>query len=845
MLRASLLLVPFASLAIVGCGPPPDPEPPADTFVVGDLTVRLSPFSLALARDGEALAATTTGERGCAPLAIGLRPFDDEGAYFAPEDPDENIEWIASGDATLVDEDPLTLDVAFEGQEPARVVVREGSEGFVDVDVSFAVDERALAMVQTCFARGEHLHAVGGGERFGGVDIGGTVVPLQFRAPGPLASGTNEAHVPVPFFTTTQGFALLVENERVGALDLGASDPETLRVRMHGTELPLRLRADAPLENVAAHARRMGLPPMPPTWALAPMQWRNEHDLTLDEQGNVVSTGQDRLLEDARALRALDIPTTTLWIDAPWQTGYNTFEENTVQFPDLDAALAQLDDMGFRVLVWSTEHINSSDDQGQQHGMPPFGSKEIYDDYAARGLLVQTPNGVPFVFPWARGNGGYVDFTNVEARDAQAARMTPLLARGVRGFKLDFGETMRADLLGAVPNEAVAFADGTTTAVQHTRYARLYHETHLQALRAVHDDDHFIITRTGGIFDQKNGVCIWPGDLDNDFAHHGALDAEGSRAVGGLPAAVHGGLSLALSGYPLYGSDIGGYRGGAPTTEALLRWAAFGALSPIMQLGGGGTGDTTHNPWDTSLYEAHATDAYRVFAKLHMALVPTLESALKDATTTGAPLLVPLALAYDDDALWSDPFAFTFAHDLLVFPVVDEGATTRTATLPAGTYVEWFTGEIFEGDKSVTLDAPIDRIPLFLREGALVVLHDDSIDTLAPAVDDETTDLDDAAHALVVRVVPGDASMRTLRDGTRVEVSEAAASIVLDGPRDRPWRVRVALVEEGVTVTVDGQALTLVDASALDSAAPPCAAFVGGELVVRAAGARVELSIEP
>ena len=120
----------------------------------------------------------------------------------------------------------------------------------------------------------------------------------------------------------------------------------------------------------------------------------------------------------------------------------------------------------------------------------------------------------------------------------------------------------------------------------------------IRVLKEEHPNDWFVITRTGGMHDQRNGTTLWPGDLNNDFSVGGTLNDEGEARVGGLPAAISGGLSAALSGYPLYGSDIGGYRGGTPNTEVLLRWAQFGAVSTVMQLGGGGTGDATHHPWD-------------------------------------------------------------------------------------------------------------------------------------------------------------------------------------------------------------------------------------------------------
>src|SRR5690606_1203890 len=133
----------------------------------------------------------------------------------------------------------------------------------------------------------------------------------------------------------------------------------------------------------------------------------------------------------------------------------------------------------------------------------------------------------------------------------------------------------------------------------------------------------------------------------------------------------------------------GGYRGGTPTTEVLLRWAQLGAVSTIMQLGGGGTGDATHNPWDER-YDAGAVEVYRRYARLHMDLLPTLEALVARASTDGTPPLVPVGVFMEDDEeAWADEHTFLLGADLLAAPVVD-GRAERTLRLPPGTWVDWW-----------------------------------------------------------------------------------------------------------------------------------------------------------
>jgi len=397
----------------------------------------------------------------------------------------------------------------------------------------------------------------------------------------------------------------------------------------------------------------------------------------------------------------------------------------------------------------------------------------------------------------------------------------------VRGFKLDYGETMRPNLL-TLENQAVAFSDGSTAQVQHTRYARLYHEAFKGVLDEVHPDDNFIITRTGGIYDQQNGVALWPGDLDNDFREAGVADPDSpdELAVGGLPAAVRGAVSSSVSGYMLYGSDIGGYRGGASSAEVYRRWIAAGAFQTIMQLGGGGTGDTTHNPWETLpdgtyRYGEDAVDIYRRYATLRMQLLPLWREALRRASTDGTPPLIPLGAIYPDDGrAWDDDFAYRIGGGLVVFPEV-HGEQARSVYLPRA-HLDFTTGVRFEqGEHSI--DVGRDGLPLFVEPGTALVLLDPRVQT---AVNDAGPNVNDLSTHGALRIIRAYLSTEDVRyrfdyarEGLSVELTGTQASgsvdVLSDGPR--PFVVQMmgpaSLSAAGLTLSTDRKVRALTDVS--------------------------------
>ena len=315
------------------------------------------------------------------------------------------------------------------------------------------------------------------------------------------------------------------------------------------------------------------------------------------------------------------------------------------------------------------------------------------------------------------------------------------------------------DVGGSVVAMELAAGDNE---VMHNRYAGLYHAAYLGALPP---GDGFLITRAGAWGEQATNTAIWPGDLEGTFEDHGGVGGDGLVKVGGLPSAISRGLSLSVSGYPFYGSDIGGFRG-FPTTEVLLRWAEYAAFGTIMQLGGGGK---SHDPWDATLFDAGAAATYKRYAEAHIQLFPYLYTLALAAGADGTPVTRPARFVYDcacDDAM------FLLGDALLVAPVVTAGSTTRSVVLPPGAWIDRGTGATVTGDghSAIVVPAPLDAIPTWQRAGSLLPTYARVADTLLPATAAGVTSYADAALGGELRVdyAAGDVANLQLHDGAQL-----------------------------------------------------------------------------
>lgn len=786
-----------AALLLVACPQPPEPpdRPVLDSGPVR-LEVDLDPFGLTLARaDGTVVLRTAVPA-----LAVDTVDRVDPDRFYDPTF-DLPVTPHAAGRVTAWarrEAGGLTLSVEADGGRRLEVTLEAEGEGAFALS-AVPVPAEKVVHVRLSLAADANERFYGLGEWFDAFEHHGRVRDLRFDLDGTTEAGYNMRHVKAPTYTSTAGYGVLFDNETPLVADLASAGP--VHLTLPDDHLAVHLAAGAPLDVVARLQRLAGLPPRWPAWAFGPQQWRNEVpvvcSLACEAGCEATTTGADLVRADADAMRALDLPASVVWIDAPWETGFNTFLFNPLQFPDPKGLLGDLHAAGYKVVVWASPFVNAGDDSEAMCGMDGAGAGGVYAEAEAKGYLVRTAAGDPLVLPWRSTSGSLVDFTNPEAAAWWKGLLRRAIDLGVDGFKLDFDDYVVPSIGEISLADSFAFHDGSPAAIQHARYHGLYHRAAAEALAEAGKGPGFLIGRTGNAHDAAWTTAVWPGDLCSGFQRHHAADPAGGKDhAGGLPAAMTAAVSLAASGHPYFGSDIGGYRHGAPDAEALARWIELGALHPVMQLGGGGE---HHNPWDAARYPTELVDLYRRYARLHTALFPYLYTYVVRASEDGTPLLRAPGLAFPDDPVQRDVLdAFLFGDDLLVAPVLERGATAREVAFPEGRWVDWWTGEVLDGPGVRTVEAPLDVLPLYARAGALVPMLPADVDTLAPASAPEVVSLADRDDARVLRAfppAPGGTTAFEVHDGTRWSLEGGAEEVVLrvaGAPRARRYDVRLA-----------------------------------------------------
>lgn len=589
----------------------------------------------------------------------------------------------------------------------------------------------------------------GTGERFNGLNQRGYVLPLV--TDDRYGNKGVGAYKPVPFFMSTQGFGVWVDGYVPGTFDLSGSERLVTRLRFRDSRLRVVFFGGPRFNEILdAFTALTGRPRVPPPWTLALWKSRDVHH------------NQDSVMADIERLRAYEIPASVLVIDSPWETGYNTFEVNTLQFPDPDRMFSRIRELGFQLCLWLTPFVNSRNIIDMR-GIEPTSSN--FAEAARAGHLVEDTSGAVALSEWWKGEGGLVDFTDPWAVAWWHDQLRRTRAYGARAFKADDGE-------GNTVPDAV-FHDGTPARSMKNRYAVLYDSVMRAYVDTELEGDGAFITRAGYTGAGRESFA-WAGDNEASFDFDD-----------GLPSVIRAGQNAALSGIVLWGSDIAGYAG-RPSAELFVRWTQFATFTPFMQV------HMTSNlgPWD---FGARTLEIFRRFARLRVRLFPYLYQALHEAARTGIPVIRPMVLAFPDDReAHGHVYQFLFGSELLVAPIYRPGSH-RSVYIPEGRWIDYWSGAALQGPEIVEVEAPLERIPLFVRAGAILPLLPEGIETLVPGhadMDERIVALDDRR---VVQVWPGEAGALETWEGLSAVLATEGGSTRLRVASARPRPVEIEL----------------------------------------------------
>jgi alpha-glucosidase (family GH31 glycosyl hydrolase) len=490
-----------------------------------------------------------------------------------------------------------------------------------------------------------------------------------------------------PFYLSSRGYGVFVMGTWPGYFDFAAADPQHVRIEFEGPSLDMKVYfSDDPMELVREHAMDAGPPVLPPKWMYTPWRWRDEHSQLPDYYDGTPVTGpfNSQVMEDVLMMDAFGIPCGVYWIDRPWgpgPLGYDDFEIDAKRLPNFPETIQWVNQRHIQMLMW----------------IGPFFQGNMAKEATAKGYTL--PDQKP-----SRNNYPLADLTNPAARAYWEDGVAKLLKLGVAGFKLDRSEE---DIPDDGPDKVF---DGRSIRENRNAYPVMYVQA-TSEISKKYRSDFVLMPRAAYTGSSPYGV-FWGGDI--------------TGTQEGLRAAIIAVQRSAVMGYPNWGSDTCGYGNGPMEQEVCGRWLEFSSFTPIMEVGPTQNVGFWNLPRDPS-YDTTLITIWRLYARLHQRLVDYSYQNAQFANKNGTPIVRPVSLLEPKStqalANWH---TYLYGPDLLVSPIWEKGKRNQEVYLPAGERWQdaWRPEKIYQGGQTVTVQADLYQIPLFIRVGSGMNLGD-------------------------------------------------------------------------------------------------------------------------
>ena len=553
---------------------------------------------------------------------------------------------------------------------------------------------------------------MGFGERLEGIAFRGKKM-LNWISEGqadivPSPNPENQGNYRVPFYLSTRGYGLLLNENSCSSFDLGETNININEIAVWDQKLSFTVYTGATptdiIQNYTEDAGRILRTPEP--WVFG--VWM------MAKNRNIFQTETDRSNQVAAILRNDSIPCSAIW-HSYWSEKINDilgvgkkWDLDVVKYPNYTTLVNDHHADGFKVLHYYWPYIFNNDfdyNTGNTNGY--FMKNSLNQTYLNQWLSFFAQVAEPdltrqTVRNWYKNNL-LINAYNI----------------GSSGGMIDFGEHHRIEMIDS--------ANANPYAV-HNEYPLWWAKTN-QEFWEQHqpNGDYTYWMRGGWTGIQKYSPLMWIGDPQFDWSAN-----DGIKTI--IPAI----LSAGISGHPLVSSHIAGYEYNTlPTNseELWIRWLQTCTMFPVMW-----THEGSELFFGTKLVfdQSPQTQAmFKKYAKLHVQFFPYMYTLVKEGKEKGIPVARSLYLHYPNDLntiLIKDQFML--GDRVMVAPIIDSGAVNRNVYFPAGTWYDFWTGTIAaNGPTNLSVSAPLDHLPIFVKEGTILPLYNQPhIETLVKNV---------------------------------------------------------------------------------------------------------------
>lgn len=504
---------------------------------------------------------------------------------------------------------------------------------------------------------------------------------------------TDEMYQAIPFFIALRphlSYGIFFNTTFWSQFDIGVEKPGVLRMETRGGELDYYIiYGPEPAQILSTYTQLTGRMPLPPKWALGYHQCRWSYE------------SEQVVRELAQEFRKRQIPCDVIHLDIDYMRGYRVFTWSPKRFPNSAKLIADLKQNGFKTVTII--------DPGVKY--EPEADYHVFDEGIKNDYFVRKADGQLFHgYVWP-DKAVFPDFLRSDVQKWWGDLHKSLTDIGIAGIWNDMNEPALDDRPFGDPGNKIWFpldapqgdaSDRATHLETHNLYGLSMAKSSYEGLlRHRSTERSFVLTRSGFAGVQR-WSSVWMGDNQSLWDY---LETS-------LPMLCN----MSLSGVAFVGCDIGGFAGNA-TAELFARWMQVGMLYPLMR-GHSAMSTARHEPW---VFGERVEKICREYINLRYQLLPYIYTLFWQAATTGAPILRPLLYDFPND-----PKTYTLydqvllGPSLMAAPIYRPGIEHRAVYLPEGVWYDWWSGDRYEGPTHILAHAPLERMPLYVRSGAII-----------------------------------------------------------------------------------------------------------------------------